>query len=176
MKPKLSSCCKSKIYWSSNIHDTESIAYCDKCDKPCNDPCDEYVESMQKTKTVNYKKKHTFEDDGYGICACGMPRDIESLHGKQPKAVAKWIEEFDKKFNIFYGREQYWDITEEVDEPTPTEVKAFISNLLHQQRLEIIKEIEKMKRIPQFEPVHTALAVIYNEALDDVINLIKHKK
>jgi len=82
---------------------------------------------------------------------------------QKPKELDCWEKKLDKKWEEFVN----------VGGKRP--IKEFIQSLLTQQRTEIIKEIERLKRVPQFEPVKTALAVIYNEAITDVIKILVKK-
>jgi hypothetical protein len=54
------------------------------------------------------------------------------------------------------------------------EIKSFIRETLSNREKEIAEEVEKLSRVPLFEPKETALAVIYNEAIKDVLSILKH--
>lgn len=48
-----------------------------------------------------------------------------------------------------------------------------IKALLASQLEEVAERVEKMRRKPKFEPVKTAFAVIYNEAIEDILSYLK---
>ena len=82
-----------------------------------------------------------------------------------------WEERFNKKFTRLNlstgGREERWF----VKETTAKELKDFIHSTLASERKQMEKEIRGMKRKPNSN--YATNAIPYNQALQDVIDLLK---
>jgi hypothetical protein len=80
-----------------------------------------------------------------------------------------WQEQFDKKFGQGKAGSQEMLLRDNI--------KDFISNLLQSQRLELIKEIEGMKKVPELVGVApNAKDHAYNKALTEANELLKKKQ
>lgn len=87
------------------------------------------------------------------------PQDYITLQSKK----------FDKQFQNLN------DSTKEGGYDAKPYVKNFLTNSLHNLLQFIVKEVEKKIKNPQNEQ-RESVAIIYNQALDDIISLLTLKK
>jgi len=86
----------------------------------------------------------------------------------EPPHQQSWEEEFDRNFTF-----EVFNPRRFVDDGSVIRVKSFISQLLSQQKQELREKVKKMKRV-MVNPVPDSDEIVgYNQALQDILNLIK---
>ena len=112
-----------------------------------------------------------FHNDKKCICDCHTSHPT-------PEPSEKWEREFDEKYGSF-------ELCERICKADHDRLKEYISNLLTQQREELIEKIEKMKQQDMFSSRNSSYPIAipnsettkaYNEALDDILNSLKWER